>query len=219
MASNVPGYEAPRCFVTDGDSNIMVNTMMTYLQTISDAAFEALKPSYVNELDKLKTLKEAWDHVESEYRLEKNDDGDERESNDEGVEGDKMKVTNPFNTLMGQLFGWLQQLPVIGFDSGKYDINVIKRFFIPYLLTPSEDEDEDKSCFVIKRLNTFMCFSTTKLRFVDVINYFAPGFSYDKYLKACGCTVQKGHFPYEYIDDLRKLEERSLPPKQSFIAD
>ena len=29
---------------------------MTYLQTISDAALEALKPSYENELDKLKTL-------------------------------------------------------------------------------------------------------------------------------------------------------------------
>ena len=153
VASNVPGYEAPRCFVTDGDSNKLVNTMMTNLQNISDAAFEALKPSYENELEKLKTLKEAWDHVESEYRLEKNDDGDERESNDEGVEGDKKKVTTPFKTLMGQLFRWLQQLPVIGFNSGKYDINVIKRFFIPYLLTPSEDEDEDKSC-----LNTVMCF-------------------------------------------------------------
>ena len=90
---------------------------------------------------------------------------------------------------------------------------MIKRFFIPYLLTPSEDEDEDKSCFVIKRLNTFMCFSTTKLKFIDFINYLAPGFSYDKYLKVYGCTVQKGHFPYEYIDDLRKLEERSLPPQ------
>ena len=100
VASNVPGYEAPRCFVTDGDSSKLVNTMMTYLQTISDAAFEALTPSYENELDKLKTLREAWDHVESEYRLEKNDDGDERESNDEGVEGDKKKVTTPFKTLM-----------------------------------------------------------------------------------------------------------------------
>ena len=100
-------------------------------------------------------------------------------------------MTNPFKTLMGQLFGWLQKQSVIGFNSGKYDIIVIKRFFIPYLLTPSEDEVEDKSCFVIKRVNTFMCFSTTKLRFVDVVNYLAPGFSYDKYPKAYGCTVQK----------------------------
>ena len=206
---------APRCFVTDGGSNELVNTMMTHIQSISDAAFESLKHSYENELDKLKTVKEAWDQVENEYRLEKNDEGDEREMNDEVVEGDKKKLTNPFKTLMGQLFGWLQ-LPVIGFDSEKYDINVIKRLFIPYLLTPSEDEDE--SCFVIKRLNAFMCFSTTKLRFLVVVNYLAPGFIYDKYLKAYGCTVQKGHFPYEYIDDLRKLEERSLPPHATFYS-
>ena len=63
-----------------------------------------------------------------------------------------------------------------------------------------------------------MCFSTTKLTFVDVINDLAPGFSYDKYLKAYGCTVQKGHFPYEYIDDLWKLEERSLPPQAKFYS-
>ena len=63
-----------------------------------------------------------------------------------------------------------------------------------------------------------MCFSTTKLKFVDVINYLAPGFSYDKYLKAYGCTVQKGHFPYEYIDDLRKLEERSLLPQAKLYS-
>ena len=150
--------------------------MTTYLQTISEAAFESLKPSYENELDKLKTLNEAWGHVEKEYRLEKNDKSDEGESNNGGVEGDKKKVTNPFKTLMGQLFGWLQQLLVIGFNSGKYDINVIKRFFVPYLLTPSEDEDEsdesDESCFAIKRLNTFMCFSTNRLRFLDFLIIF-----------------------------------------------
>ena len=99
VASNVPGYEAPRCFVTDGDSNKLVNTMMTYLQTSSDPAFKSLKPSYENELDKLNTLTEAWDQVENEYRLEKNGDGDEREMNDEGVEWDKTKVTNSFKPL------------------------------------------------------------------------------------------------------------------------
>ena len=157
--------------------------------------------------------------MEKEYRLEKNDDGDEGESNDEGVEGDKKKVTNSFKSLMGQLFGRLQQLPVIGFNSGKYDITVIKRVFVPYPLTRSEDEDEsDESCFVIKRLNTFMCFSTTRLQFIVVIHYLAPGFSYDTYLKAYGCTMQKGHFPYEYIDNLRKLEECALPPQATFYS-
>ena len=102
----------------------------------------------------------------------------------------KAKRTRRIQSLLRQLFGWLRQLPVIGFNSGNYDINVIKRLFVANLLTPIEDEDE--SCFVIKRQNTFMCFSTNKLRFLGIINYFAPGFSYDKYLKAYGCTMQKG---------------------------
>ena len=92
----------------------------------------------------------------------------------------------------------------------------MKRFFIPLMLTPCEDQDE--SCFVIKRENTFMCFSTNKVRFLDVTNFLAPGVSYEKYLKAYGCSVQKGHFPYEYIDDLKKLEEHFLPPQAAFFS-
>ena len=30
--------------------------------------------------------------------------------------------------------------------------------------------------------------------------------------------MQKGHFPYEYIDDLQKLEEHSLPPQAAFFC-
>ena len=93
---------------------------------------------------------------------------------------------------------------------------MIKRFLVPFVLTPCEDQEE--SCFVIKRQNTFMCFSTNKLRFLDVKKYLAPGVSYDKYLKAYGCSAQKGHFPYEYIDDLQKLEEHSLPPQAAFFS-
>ena len=63
-----------------------------------------------------------------------------------------------------------------------------------------------------------MCFSTNKLKNLDVKNYLAPGVSYEKYLKAYGCSVQKGHFPYEYIDDLRTLEEHSLPPQAAFFS-
>ena len=63
-----------------------------------------------------------------------------------------------------------------------------------------------------------MCFSTNKHRLLDVQNYLAPGVSYDKYLKVYGCSVQKGHFQYEYIDDLQKLEEHSLPPQAAFFS-
>ena len=137
--------------------------------------------------------------------------------------------TNPYKTLIGQLLGWLHQLPVIGFNSGKYDLNVIKQFFVPYLLKPSkqednddgndeeeEEDDDDETRFVIERQNIFMCFSTKKLKFLDIINFLAPGYSYDKYLKAYGCELQKGHFPYEYMDGIGKLEDSALPPQEAF---
>ncbi|MEG7525476.1 MAG: hypothetical protein M3H12_20720 [Chromatiales bacterium] len=36
---------------------------------------------------------------------------------------------------MGKLYGWVRQFPVIGFNSGRYDINVIKQFMVPYFLS------------------------------------------------------------------------------------
>ena len=195
VASNVPGYEPAQCYVTDGDSDKLVADMMDHLTAISDAAYESLLPLYADVLADLKTRKEAWDEEEEEE------------------ENEKESKTNPFNTLAGQLLGWLRQLPVVGFNSGKYDLNVVKKFFIPYML-----KGNDKTRFVIKWQNTFMCFSTTNLKFLDVTQYLAPGVSYDKYLKAYGCELQKGHFPYEYMDDLHKLEDRVLPPQSAFFS-
>ena len=193
VASNVPGYEPALCFVTDGDADKLVGCMITRLNTISDAAYESLLPLYADVLEEMKTRKEAWDEEEEDE--------------------DGKKTVNPCKTLEKQLQTWLRQLPVIGFNSGHYDLNVVKKFFIPYML-----KGNDKTSFVIKRQNTFMCFSTTNLKFLDVTQYLAPGVSYDKYLKAYGCELQKGHFPYEYMDDLHKLEDRALPPQAAFFS-
>ena len=206
VASNVPGHEDAQCYITNGDSDKLVADMMSHLHAVSDAAFESLKPSYESVLDKLKMLKEEWDSAEEECGLEEA----ESEAN-----ADESK-TNPFKKLLDQLFSWLQQLPVIGFNSGKYDLNMIKRSFVPLLI--HNNTAERASCFVIKRQNNFMCFSTNKLKFVDICNYLAPGFSYDKYLKAYGCDLQKGHFPYEYMDGIEKLEDRALPPQAAFFS-
>ena len=223
VASNVPGHEDAQCYITNGDSDKLVADMMSHLHAVSDAAFESLKPSYESVLNELKVRKDAWD--EAERKAPREDDSKLEDAEEVEVEESK---TNPYKTLIGQLLGWLHQLPVIGFNSGRYDLNVIKQFFIPYLLKPSkqdnedveeeEADDDDETRFVIKRRNTFMCFATKKLKFLDITSYLAPGFSYDKYLKAYGCELGKGHFPYEYMDDLQKLEDRVLPPQSAFFS-
>ena len=192
VASNVPGHEDAQCYITNGDSDKLVADMMAGLVATSDAAYDLLKPSYGSVLNELEARKEAWDDAESEANAEEN------------------SKTNPFNTLAGQLHGWLHQLPVIGFNSGKYDLNMIKRSFVPLLIS--------NNAAVIKRQNTYMCLYTDKLKFVDICNYLAPGVSYAKYLTAYGCELGKGHFPYEYMDSIGKLDERSLPPQSAFYS-
>ena len=210
VASNVPGYEDAQCYVTDGDSDKLLGAAMRGLVATSDAAFASLLPSYEDVLDELNARKHAWE-----------EETKEEEEEEEAEEG----RNNPYKTLIEQLLGWLRQLPVIGFNSGRYDLNVVKKFFIPYLLKPSKQDDNDADDeavdeirIVIKRQNTFMCFATKKLKFLDICNYLAPGFSYAKYLTAYGCAQQKGHFPYEYMDSIGKLDDRALPPQSTFFS-
>ena len=146
-------------------------------------------------------------------------------------------ATNPYKKLMGQLYGWMHQLPVVGFNSGTYDLNAIKQFLIPYFLSTAktaeqeqeeerEQEDKEKeeendgigSFFLIKRNNKFMSISTDQLKFLDMTNYIAPGFNYDNYMKAYGCEVTKGHFPYEYMDRLERIDDTALPAKEAFFS-
>ena len=133
VASNVPGYEPALCFVTDGDADKLVGCMMTRLNTISDAAFASLLPLYADVLADLDARKCAWEEDTKEA------EGAEEEEEAEGGRN------NPYKTLIGQLLGWLRQLPVIGFNSGKYDLNMIKRSFVPLLIS--------NNAAVIKRQN------------------------------------------------------------------
>ena len=228
VASNVPGHEQVKCLVTDGDTNKLVSAMMDILRSMIDAAYDKIKDSYEYALEQLAEALTNWDEQEETARS--------------ATDKESRPATNPYKTLMGQLYGWMHQLPVIGFNSGKYDLNAIKQFLIPYFLSTAkteeqeeeeeeeeeEREQEDKkkeeendgigSFFVIKRNNTFMCLLTDQLKFLDMTNYIAPGFSYDKYLKAYGCEVTKGHFPYEYMDRLERLDDAALPPKEAFFS-
>ena len=61
-------------------------------------------------------------------------------------------------------------------------------------------------------------FLNAETKILWIVNYLAPGFSYDKYLKAYGCELQKGHFPYEYMDGVGKLDDRTIPPKAAFFS-
>ena len=120
------------------------------------------------------------------------------------------RVQTKAERLIQELDEQLRELVVIGFHSGQYDLNVLKRFLIPYLVRNGGVQ------FTIKRNQTYLSLKSSKLTFLDISNFLAAGSSYAGFLKAYGCAENKGFFPYEWVDSLEKLEEEQLPPHEAF---
>ena len=89
---------------------------------------------------------------------------------------------------------WVNQVPVIGFNSGKYDLNMVKEYFVKKISYNKEDEcNED--VFAAKKENNYMFLTTSKFKFLDVKNYIGPGLSYDARCKPINFRQQKLMFP------------------------
>jgi len=98
---------------------------------------------------------------------------------------------------------WCNQVPVHGFNSGSYDLNLIKNHFAGRLA------DTSPKVRVAKNGNKTMFLLTWGFRFLDIINYLGPGTSYDKWVKTYECKTVKSWFPYEWFDTPEKLHWKS----------
>ena len=116
------------------------------------------------------------------------------------------------NKLAEKLHAYLNELPMLSFNSGKYDLNAVKEFLFPYLI------EHHPIKFTVQRNNNHICVSRQFLKLLDISNYVAPGFSYDQFLKVYKCKQNKAFFLYEWVDGLDKLEEKLLPPHAAFYS-
>ena len=123
------------------------------------------------------------------------------ESDDDGEE----KKENPIWR------NWVNQVPVFGFNSGRYDLNMIKEYFVKNLAIISDVD-------VAKKENSYMFLSTPNFKFLDIKNYLAPGLSYDAWCRAYGCELQKLAFPYEWFDSFDKLNHNGPVKYEEFYS-
>ena len=125
-----------------------------------------------------------------------------------------VQPTNPLlkkrKRLLSNLYRHLAELVVVGFNSGKYDLNVLKDILIPHLVHRAGID------LAIKRHHAYLALRTGALKFVDISNFVAAGTSYAAFLKAYQCQGEKGFFPYEHVRSLAQLEEPQLPPREAF---
>ena len=108
------------------------------------------------------------------------------------------------NKAHARMLEWCAQVPVVGFNSGRYDLNLIKEHFV-------EELADLGNVHVGKKANTTMFIKTPTLLFLDIINYLGPGTSYDSWIKAYGASAQKAWLPYEWLDSPDKLDHPGLP--------
>ena len=128
--------------------------------------------------------------------------GVKQESTKTNVSRMRKKQTHPL-TFSGfkkkQLIGLMQHLerytntlPVFGFNSGRYDINLIKSYLIPYLINEKDIEPS-----VIKKANDFVSFKFGDVQLLDIMKFWGGATTLDSFLKAYKASEMKGYFPYE----------------------
>ena len=99
---------------------------------------------------------------------------------------------------------WCHQVPVLGFNCGRYDLNLIKEHFAELLA------DTTSKVQVAKKANTTMFMKTDGFLFLDMINHLGPGTSYEAWVKAYWCSGQKSWLPYEWLDSPEKLNYKTV---------
>ena len=127
---------------------------------------------------------------QSDCSVNNEDDSDSEDEDNVETDDTSRPPRHPLEKLKEKLDDYIHELPVLSFNSGSYGINV-KKYLFPYLLKNEEVK------FVIERNNNHMCLKTEHLKFLNIVNYLAQGFSYDQFIKAYECSQTKGYFLYE----------------------
>ena len=93
---------------------------------------------------------------------------------------------------------WVKQVPVIGFNSDQYDINMVIEYFVREI-SSNKDDECNEDVFTAKKENCYMFLTTSKFKFLDVKNYIEPGLSYDAWCKSMGGRLQKVNAPVRMV--------------------
>ena len=202
VACDFPGYLEPVCFVraTNKSDDDIVHRVLEYIDSLGCIISESVRESFKGVLDELNDL-EAKCVATEENALK-----------EAGLKKGKHSRT-PVQCAREKLLQYINRVPVIGFNSGCYDLNLIKRDFHSYF-----SAKEKKAMTTIKRCNQYIAVYTQNLMFLDMFNYLAPGYSYANYLKAFLKDTRKGFYPYEWMDNIRKLDNKKLPPRSAFYS-
>ena len=137
------------------------------------------------------------------------DDNEEKDASTQFLQMQK----NQLIELQEHLERYCNVLPVFGFNSAKYDINLIKSYLLPILINEKIMEPT-----VIKKANQFVSFKFGDVQFLDIMNFLGGATSLDSFLKAYKTSETNGFFPYEWFDCPQSINNSELLPYDAFFS-
>ena len=198
ISSNIPGHKEVVHIVSDGDPQKLVDCMVQIQLNQQTTASQIMRGKYRSIISTLEARLSTFE------MLHKNKDK---------IDSHAKKNYKKMSSLLASLKKYCDQLPILGFNSQRYDIPLIRRY-----LPASLKRLDSLPQFVIKKTKSYMALGTKRLKYLDVVNYLAAGTSLNNFYKAFKVKTPKGCFPYEWFDNLEKMNYRGLPPQSCFYS-
>lgn len=204
VASNVIGYDQPLCFVREdsaSDSDI-VHEMLKYLNSMAEHCYEKLRHERYHKVFRALEDKKCQ-ALKSELKA------------NEGMNLVQcLKFVNQkYDRLLQELDNYISELLVFGFNSSRYDLPLIAS-----LLIGNHISDQNQCGYVVKKGSSYQTLSLGKLKFLDISNFIAPGFSYSEYLKAFEVKETKFFWIHEQFTSLDVLQRTDFPQHWEFYS-
>ena len=147
---------------------------------------------------------------------------------DHDVENAILKINDLFNakdfkdTTRSDLFAirsYLKnftKLNIFGFNSSKYDMNIIFHRLIKIYYRITNDLSE---IHIIKKATNYFSVNIGRLWFKDLLNFTSP-MSLDTYLRVWGDNTSKLTYPYEYFESIDQIRSCTrFPAIEHFYSD
>ncbi len=179
-----------------------------FLRICQENHKEEMKIQFKEYFDAIENEINAWNHL---INLYKNDEELQKRA--------KIKVVYHQKNLK-DLEDYLYNLPIIGFNSSRYDLPaVLHDGFIAAMLKWSKERgEEEKNYRTIKcGMRNFKQIRNGRFDFLDLINYIAAGIPLDTLLKQYLGT-KKMFFPYESLKSVDDLKRTDRPTKEMFFS-
>ena len=183
ICSNVDGYITPHCIV-DLSTDSLVAAMVQYMKKIAERGEELARIKFKDVFDELENM---INHPEEVVRSYDDDDG---QVSSDTLSDNVEKVS----VLKSDFEDYCKQMICMGFNSSKYDMNLIKSHLAKHL-----NIDQD-NLFTVKRNNQYACLANSSLKFLDITSYLSPGINYSKFFKACDVAEQPAITPFTLIN-------------------